>query len=164
MNTIDKYYFFLQKAITNVEFDKKYYFEKENDLLYCTIKTETGLSQYFRNENVQVDKSKRILVKGLIENEINTVEIPKILFLDKKKFLVDFVDNEEDLELKEKLKQELELFNESSDFLNCFIEIIQSVDKRKAYDFHMALGSFLSVKIKEITESMGLTENSDVVW
>lgn len=164
MNTLDKYYFFLQKAITNVEFEKKYYFDKENDLLYCTLKTGLGLSLCFRNENVQIDKSKFIIVKRLIENKINIVEIPKILFLDKRKFLFDFVNKEQDIELKEKLKKELKLFNESSDFLNCFIEIIQYVDKRKAYDFHMSLGFFLNVKIKEITEPMGITENSDVIW
>ncbi|MCC9019915.1 hypothetical protein [Flavobacterium lipolyticum] len=92
------------------------------------------------------------------------MEIPKISFLEKKTFLIDFINNEQDNYLKEKLNKELQIFNESSDFLNSFIEVIQNEDKRKAYAFHMSLGNFLSIKIKEITESMGIHEGSYVVW
>ena len=164
MNIEDEYYFFIQKALTNVDDYKQYFFHMKENILFSIVINNKKIRASFRNNYVKekdVDLRIHRLINSMPTNEI--IEIPKLTFHEKKLFIANFI-NQSDVIVKEILNKELIEFNEQTDFLNIFIKELQKHDKKLAYDFHLQMGQFFKTKELEKLGPIGISNKSLLLW
>jgi len=165
MNIEDEYYFFILRALTNVDENKQYLYEMENNILFSVIVNNNIKKPSLRNEQINDEYTKAQIEKliDLIPNNKSIIEIPKLTFFEKKMFLEKFI-NQCDGKIKEILNNELCKFSNTTDFSNVFIGQLKYYDKKLAYDYHMQIGQFFKFKEIEKLTPIGITEKSLVLW
>lgn len=169
MNRIDEIWFFMGKAISyNKKDNRKFYFDKKNDKLFSLDHLDKMIMPCYRNEHVISPEENKKYLELIISsfNEYSFLdyifEVPRISFTQKKEVLIQFVEELNDLGLKEKLNAELSLFEEYDDF--DFKYNLREVNFELYAKFDMFKGRFVAKKSKEIMDSLGIKVNTPVIW
>ncbi|MDB9383651.1 hypothetical protein PN465_15710 [Nodularia spumigena CS-584] len=165
MNKIDEIIFFLNKAITNVSEDRKYFIDKIDKTLFCMVPYLNGYKLHIKNKNVLPSRDKIIYVERTFQSKLlnNMVEeIPKIPFFKKNEFLEQFLATVEDSNLYNDLSQEKKLVDDKSDLLNVFSSTLQN-HKKVAYKYSLKLGGFLNEQVQCLLPFANI-DDLTVIW
>lgn len=168
MNKEDVFYFFIFKALTDVNSDVFYYFELENKLLFSLKVVGDKLMPIYRNSQSQIKfnvNNKFIdLIKRVEQKDNNIISLPKISYIKKKEFLFEFITNIADNTLKEILENEYNNFKQDDDFSEVFVDTLKRNSNRISYNYHIDYGMFLNSQINELLSPLSIDESSTVIW
>lgn len=167
MNKSDEFWFWAGKAIAEPENSSNiYYYDKGKDELFGLMIESDNYLPIFRNQitrkNIDINNSFRKAILKVKKVDPNVIQLPKLSFDVKKDFLNRVVSSIEDSSLKDKLFLEVTNFskNDEFDFANKF----KNENPELYFKYQMDRGIYISDRIKEIYEPLGLSINSKIIW
>lgn len=138
MKQLDRYYFFLFKALSeaNESPEFRYFYHLKND---CLIVVPVKNAKTFNNGE--------------------WVELPKISHQNRLLFLTSFFEKQNKLHQKEIIKL-INSFNERSNF--DISKLIRKIDYDLALSFEISRGAFLLEQIEALYSKFNLNENIEI--
>jgi hypothetical protein len=165
MQQEDEYWYWISKAVSNpVISNAKYLYDKCFDRLFA-LTIDDNICIIHRHKRVP-DKIIRDLfdfeITELKSLSINIIELPSIPFMERIKYLEDFIKTLKDEKLISILENEIENISKKDNF--GFKFDIKSYNRRINYDCNIFLSNILTAKAKDYYSAFGFTENSTLLW
>jgi hypothetical protein len=167
MDKLDEYYFIVMAAITEPSgSDKFYFYNKGQDELFRLGYQAGYYYPLYRNRMTEMnDEVAKKLMEGasMVQNNATSIiQLPRLIFREKKDFLTAYLSNITDEKLKAKLEMDVNSFSER-DVFN-YKTNLKALDSKLYLKWDMDLGRFIAEKTREIYGPMGITEKSKVIW
>ena len=167
MNKSDEFWFFLSMAITRPKSSNiSFYYDKKRNELFGIETIGKQILPCFKNSVTEKSEEKRVMFDLIIldikKGSSNFILLPIMSLGEKKQFFIQFVSALTHCEFKNKLLNDIAIFNENDNF-NLKIDLKQ-IDKTIAFEYDMERGKYIANKIEEHYFSLGISKISTVLW
>jgi hypothetical protein len=168
MNKEDEYWFWVMKAITEPITSNLYFFwDEKEDLLFATIINENNNFEPFIRTSFMGNRDEVILTMNyeilkVKDMDPSIIKLTRLSLQEKKDFFYDFILTISDQELRATLLDEINILTESDSF-NLKTDL-KSINRPLYIRYDMARGKFIVSKIAKYYTSLGISEESTLLW
>ena len=165
MQQEDEYWYWISKAVSNpVISNAKYLYNKYFDRLFAlTVDDEIFIiHRHGRAPNKMIRDLFDFEITEFKSQSSNIIELPCIPFVERIKYLEDFIKTSKDEKLISISENEIGNISKTDNF--GFKFDIRTYNKRINYDCDVFLSNILTAKAKDYYSAFGFTENSTLLW